>query len=181
MDKLLFSKINSYIDTNFESQAILFEMAKCYSCAEDEYKPLYSKQEEKSISFKRACAKEVYDYERIPIVLEDTFSQKLLSLIDKAGLSDPDVYKRAGIDRKLFSKIRSNKDYKPSKSTAIALALGLKLGLDDTLDLLKSAGFALSSSSKFDLIIKYFIEHKMFDIFQINEALHEFGEPVLSF
>ena len=110
----------------------------------------------------------------------ETWQQSLLRMIDERGYSDAEVYKRAGADRKLFSKIRSNVDYRPKKPTAVAFALALKLSLDETKDMLARAGFALSPSSRFDLIVEFFIDNGVYDISVINEALYDHGEPLLA-
>ncbi|MBQ7589004.1 MAG: macro domain-containing protein [Lachnospiraceae bacterium] len=109
----------------------------------------------------------------------DTWQESLLHIIDEKGYTDTEVYKRANVDRKLFSKIRGNTAYQPKKITAVAFALALKLNLDETKDLLGRAGYALSPSSIFDLIIEYFIEHGVYDTYTINLALFEHDQPIL--
>lgn len=111
---------------------------------------------------------------------EESFSEMLLRLIDEKGLKDSDVYKRANIDRRLFSKIRADEDYVPSRKTAISFCLALQLELEEAKKLLATAGYTLSASSRFDLIIMYLIENCEYNIHFANIVLDDYGEGTLS-
>lgn len=128
-----------------------------------------------------AAPKTAANTDFIPLLeeLDAGFSETLLSLIDRTGKKDSEIYKKANIDRKLFSKIRNNASYKPSKPTALAFAIALELDLEETKDFIGRAGFALTHSSKFDIIVEYFIKQKNYDVFELNEVLFAFDQPLI--
>lgn len=110
--------------------------------------------------------------------MEETFSQRLLRMIDERGMTDSEAYTKAYIDRRHFSKIRKDVDYVPNKETVLAFTIALELSLDEAKDLLASAGFALSRSSKTDIIVAYFLQNKIYDMFEINDVLDAYGQPI---
>ena len=131
------------------------------------------------ISPEKCLVSEVRSLEDAVKNLDKSFMELVFSFADQKGLSDVEVQKKANMDRKAFSKLKCGTTKNPSKSTALALAVALELNLDDTKDLLSRAGWALSPCSKQDLIVQYFIEREAYDIYEINLALFEHGEPLL--
>ena len=119
------------------------------------------------------------ELQELVAALDKPFSEALLHLIDERGYTDAEVYRRANLDRRLFSKIRTNSAYMPSKRTAIALAVALQLNLSETRELLARAGYALSHSQKFDVIVEYFIVNGKYDLYEINEILFQYDQPLL--
>ena len=125
---------------------------------------------------------EPFDADTLKNLLDSTdasFSETLLKLIDKTGKKDSEIYKKANVDRKLFSKIRNNPNYKPTKPTALAFAIALELDLEETKDFIGRAGYTLTHSSKFDIIVEYFIVTKNYNVFELDAILFKYDQPLI--
>ena len=175
----LYVDIESYIDEKYVDENY-HVYPRAMKSSRDIYYTIESEDEE--IVFNECLTSTICgtrSLEDLVNEVEDTFSEHLFRLIDNKGMKDPEVYKKANIDRRHFSKIRSNKDYQPSKITVIALAFALELNLDETKDLLLKAGYALSHSNKLDIIVEYFLVHENYNIFELNEVLFAFDQPTI--
>ena len=195
LSEKLFKSVSSYIDENYIRSTMLEEYGNdslhdsslktrwdsdrtiSGTQNEEDHKLLIEECFEPSI-----CAAPTVETEELSEMLENLdagFSETLLKLIDRTGRKDSEIYKKANVDRKLFSKIRNNIDYKPSKSTALAFAFALELGIEETEDFIGRAGFALSHSSKFDVIVEIFLTNGNYNIYELNEVLFAFDQPLI--
>lgn len=188
----LFTSVRSYIDEHYIESKLRdeYSLAGDASVAEEprmarrQYPPPTVQPNMLHISAgalmpQAAAAVDRDDLEELLKKTDAGFSETLLKLIDRTGKKDSEIYKKANIDRKLFSKIRSNPAYKPSKSTAVAFAIALELSLEETRDFIGRAGFALTHSSKFDIIVEYFIKNGNYNIFELNEMLFAFDQSLI--
>ena len=164
------SDIAAYIDDHYVEANTFFERRRPIMA---EYAPMAAAKSLEPITPKATALEEMLKQ------ADAGFTETLLKLIDQSGKKDAEIYKRANLSKQHFSKIRNNPYYKPSKPTAIALALALELDLEKTKDLIGRAGYALTNSSKFDLIIRYFIEQGNYNVVEINIALYEFDQSLL--
>ena len=172
LSEKLFKSVSSYIDANYVSDKMNLEYGTS-KLRRFDYEEMLLRESSYEITSK------IPNLDGMLNNLDKGFSETLLYLIDRTGKKDSEIYKKANVDRKLFSKIRNNADYRPSKTTAIAFAIALELSMDKTDDLLARAGIALSQSNKFDVIVRYFIENKKYDIFELNSVLFEFDQPLI--
>lgn len=188
----LFTDIKSYIDDNYvlEHEADSDELLDTFSLKQEsvilEERKLFSSSLPFDACIARESTKPLAPQAQANLSLsemlkeiDDSFAVTLMKLIDLKGMTDVECYKKSNVSKKTFWKILNQKDYRPSKNTVLSFAIGLELTLDETLNLLRTVGFTLSHSSKFDIVVEYFIKNENYNIFEINEALFEFDLPCL--
>ncbi|MBM6840832.1 macro domain-containing protein [[Clostridium] spiroforme] len=187
LSEKLFNSVSSYIDENYVYSKTIDEYDSDHIdhvyLNSSRFRHYYQDQENikltSSLNDEGAFEINSFDLDEMLDHLDDSFSQMLIKLIDLSGKKDAEIYKKANIDRKLFSKIKNNINYRPSKTTALAFALALELDIDTTKDLIGRAGFALSHSSKFDVIVEYFLINRNYNVFELNEVLFAFDQPLI--
>ena len=199
LSEKLFKSVSSYIDENYIHSKTIDEYG-----SDENYGSRVESRRERDIQFlnnriyKGKCAPQnvdecicmsadsagtmsTDDLKKLLGELDAGFSETLLHLIDQTGKKDSEIYNKANADRKLFSKIRNNMDYRPSKPTAVGFAFALELNLEETKDFIGRAGYALSHSSKFDVIVEYFLVNKKYDVNELNEVLFAFDQPLIGY
>jgi len=197
LSEKLFSSVASYIDDNYAAEKTYAEYGVEDKCSVRSAQinaietALSARRREEILRAEKAgaemcgciCAEQAslagFEWERLFSQIDAGFSETLLKLIDASGRKDSEIYRKANVDRKLFSKIRNNPAYKPSKATALSFAIALELNLKETQDFIARAGYTLTHSSKFDVIVEYFIVNGIYDIHEMNTVLFEHDQPLL--
>ena len=179
LSEKLFKSVSSYIDENYIRSKTFDEYGTESVYGSRVVTRRIREQECSDMSVGAAIPIDSDDWGQLLKDLDAGFSETLLQLIDRTGKKDSEIYKKANVDRKLFSKIRNNMDYRPSKTTALAFAFALELDVDETKDFISRAGFALSHSSKFDVIVEYFLVNRNYNVFELNEVLFAFDQPLI--
>ena len=195
LSEKLFQSVAAYIDDTYIRDTILDEYGVSDKCniRDFELRQLSRAMEEREYAARsssysdiaptapmpKPCAAATPNWDELLSGIDAGFSETLLKLIDRTGKKDSEIYRRANVDRKLFSKIRNNPDYKPSKATALSFAIALELDLEETQDFISRAGYTLSHSSKADIIVEYFIINRNYNIHELNAVLFNNDQPLL--